>query len=749
MGMPKVVTRVIASFVLGGSVSMMAPGTASAAPGDGSSLPSVETGARPGPDLLYTPQPVVPQLENTGPWRAKPILVSGASAYRDGEFVHQDYLYDDHGNSGLAKSSNISSAYTFATSKGVLTYPTDPVFANNAADLVEFRVKPLAQETAFRVTLNSLVDPQRSAFTVAIGAPTDTASVPWPAKAGVSSTGQFFLTVHGNTATLTDAKGATVTPAPRVSVDLTRRQFDVRIPHRAWNPSTKKVRFATGVGLWDTQLGHYLQPQDTASATHPGGKPWVGGQSLFDVAFQRNETGSWRDDLQSAVLDARQLYGVSTTVDFGKLADGVRDDSGVPQTGVLNRILPSRFGFGQGLDLGKKCKREDDVLAAGGCEGILRGQLQPYRVEIPDKPRPAAGWSLTLMLHALEQNHNLWMLEKYGAQLAADDAGSIVVTPSGRGPDGDYRDHAEADFFEVWADVARHYQLAPGRTTITGFSMGAGGAFSLPMRWPDLFARSAGAAAVPGGNLESLRNVPVMAWIGLLDEGTLLPRQLESVARLEKLGLRYRFDFFIAEHLTLALNDFQPMADWLGDPLVDPNPRRVTYVVDPKFDYDLVTDHAYWLSELSLRESGPGVTGKVNAVSATFGTADPATKVSFGPTLFGGGSVLPSYRSQLDWLVPATTPQENKVDLDLGNLETVTVDGPRARLNCETPLTVQVKSDGASRVRLDLPLSGKVVATDGAGRPAPEVELSRAGAVFPVAAGTSTYVLTCLKQDSS
>ena len=65
--------------------------TASAA-----SLPTVPSGARPGPDLLYADAPPAPQLSNAGPWTAPPILVSGATAYREGEFLYQDFLYDDH-----------------------------------------------------------------------------------------------------------------------------------------------------------------------------------------------------------------------------------------------------------------------------------------------------------------------------------------------------------------------------------------------------------------------------------------------------------------------------------------------------------------------------------------------------------------------------------------------------------------------------------------------------------------------------
>src|SRR4051812_6540218 len=54
-------------------------------------------GPRPGPDLLYAKAAKPPQLANKGIWHAAPILVSGAAAYRRGEFLYQDYLYDDHG----------------------------------------------------------------------------------------------------------------------------------------------------------------------------------------------------------------------------------------------------------------------------------------------------------------------------------------------------------------------------------------------------------------------------------------------------------------------------------------------------------------------------------------------------------------------------------------------------------------------------------------------------------------------------
>src|SRR5205085_1092173 len=113
------------------------------------------------------------------------------------------------------------------------TYPTDPIYGGNAADLVEFRVKPLADSTALRVTLNTLKDADRTAFTVAIG--DSAAAVAWPHGAGISSPAKYFLTVHGSTAELLDAAtGKPLSPAPTSSVDLTPRQIDVRIPHAAW-----------------------------------------------------------------------------------------------------------------------------------------------------------------------------------------------------------------------------------------------------------------------------------------------------------------------------------------------------------------------------------------------------------------------------------------------------------------------------------------------------------------------------------
>src|SRR3954466_2988911 len=193
-GVTPAVRRGLAGVLL--LFAAMTPAQAGAA----GSLPTVASGHRPGPDILYAKPPRAPQLENTGVWRAKPILVSGAQSYRDGEWLYQDYLFDDHGAMS-AKDLNDpygADAHLYSPPQGTFTYPTSKVYANNAADLVEFRVKPLARATAFRVTLDTLKDPARTAFTIALG--TSDSAVGWPHGAGVSSPAQAFVTWHGTTA---------------------------------------------------------------------------------------------------------------------------------------------------------------------------------------------------------------------------------------------------------------------------------------------------------------------------------------------------------------------------------------------------------------------------------------------------------------------------------------------------------------------------------------------------------------------
>ena len=236
-----------------------------ATPASASSLYS-GPGPRPGPAILYETPAVAPELTNTGIWDAPPILISGTTAYRDGEFLYQDYLYDDHGaREVLDPTDPRASGDTFSKPNGTYTYPTGPGYNNDAADLVEFRVKPTTSYTAFRITLNTLENPSLIAFSIAIGGePGQTFA--FPDGANVVAPASLFLTVHPSGSKLvTDLVHAgsdtpVTGPAPTVTVDTYRRQIEVDVPHQDWNPGQSTVRMAMGVGLWNAATGKYLLP---------------------------------------------------------------------------------------------------------------------------------------------------------------------------------------------------------------------------------------------------------------------------------------------------------------------------------------------------------------------------------------------------------------------------------------------------------------------------------------------------------
>ncbi len=719
------------------------------------SLPPDEGSApRPGPSILYSPPAAAPQLENAkgSIWKAPPILVSGASAYRKGEFVYQGYLYDDHGAKEVTDPSNpmhspggdASGGDLFSAPTGTYDYPSGPHYDENAANLVELRVKPLKKATAFRITLNTLEDPSLVATAIAIGGQ-EGESHPFPFGANVSAPAQYFLTVHGETAVLTDAStGEPVGgPVPSVAVDLARRQITVEVPHSEWNPGTSTVRLAAGVGLWDESTGAYLLPGATRSATQPGGAGTATNPpAFFDVAFRFNsqeplpgkagaETTAnpswWRESAQAQALASGDISEFHAEVDFAKLASKTNDDmrggpTGVPQSGVFDRILASHFAEGQGADYAT-----GGCGSSAACVGALRGQLQPYAIYVPAGATPTSGWGLTLLLHSLSANYNQFSGSRNQSQFAARGQGSIVITPSGRGPDGWYYDHAGADTFEAWADAAAHYKLDPNFTDIAGYSMGGYGTYKFTSQFPDLFARAQPTVGPPGlgvwvppgppepggerSNTErmlgSVRNIPFLIWDETTDELVPIAGVLKQVEKLDSLGYRYEFDQFQAgEHLTLSINDeFQPAADFLGTETVDRNPPHVTYVYNPTMDFasdGTSAGHAYWVYGVTLREgAGSAPLGTVDVRSQGFATGDPAPgETTHGAGALTGGQIpaIPYTSQSKAWGAAPSESTTDALDITASNVSAVTIDAKRARVDCNAAL--HVSTDGPLSVTL-------------------------------------------------
>ena len=699
----------------------------------GAGAESLYTGPapRPGPDLLYAERPpLAPQLTNRKPWRAKPILVSGSSAYRKGEFLYQDFLYDDSGARLTTDPEDERTAGNlFSKHNGTYTYPTAEGYANNAADLVELRVKRLRRKTAFRVTLNTLKDSSLVAFSIAIGG-TEGELEEFPFGANVQAPAELFLTVHPDgdamVAELATADGETTAEYP-ARVLRRRRQVEVRIPRADWNPRRRTVRLAAGVGLWDAEGGQYLLPGASASESAPGGAGAAAAPAaFFNVAFRGDEpfpapteseqaivnAAWWRDREQGTALAAGDISEFFAEVSFRKLARRVRDNSDVPKTGAMDRIYGSRFELSQGADFSVSCFPGD----ASQCPGQYQGRLQPYAIYIPEKPPPRRGYGLTLLLHSLSANYNQYLGTRHQSQFGDRGPGSIVITPEARGPDEFYENYGAADVFDVWSDVASRFKLDPRWTVATGYSMGAIGTFSLAAHYPDLFARIQPTVGDEGETavLASLRNVPVLMWNNHGDELVNNLGFQETADALDELGYRYELDAFqpcanpacsalFPNHLQLAINDwYAPAADFLGTVRVARNPAHVTYVVNPARDYpdlDLVGDHAYWLSRLKLREGAEQ--GQIDAISHGFGVGDPEpsqTERGAG-TLEGGNYGTLMYTSQKKtWGEVPAQPPENHVEITATGIESAVLHVRRARVDCQVEL--EIESDGPLAVRL-------------------------------------------------
>ena len=688
---------------------------------------------RPGPPILYEDPATAPQLQNGGPWNARPLLVSGAHAYVGGEFLYQDFLYDDAGANGNLADPNDKRPQNdlFSSRTGTYSYPSDARYQGNAADLVEVRVRPLDGSTAFRITLTELSNPSLVAASIGIGTPTS-ASKAFPYKANVNTAADHFLSFTGGTA---DFDGHAVP----VSVDTNRAQIDLRVPHSMWDPGSTVVRLSGGAGLWDATNKQYLLPSQMSSATAPGGAGTLTTPAaFFNVAFREAETAAstphptspalkptscmWRDCLQAAALANSDISSLHDDVDFAKLHNDVTDRSGVPTTGSIDRIMSSHFDFGGGVTYAASANQ----VSLSGYKGEYQGRLQPYNLYVPTGYNHDQRYPLTLLLHSLSANYNQYMGSNNQSEFGQRDTGTIVATDEARGPDGWYYDAAEADVFEMWADVAKHYQLDSSRTALTGYSMGGYATYKLGTQFPDLFARAfvtvgppadgiwTGPPGVPSTSgsasgdpsntyymLDSLRNLPILIWHGTNDE--LVPADGPQLMahQLDTLNYRYEIDTFPGyDHFAFAVFDnYTYPTQFLDDATIDRNPAHVTYVVNPTMDFSevgVLADNAYWLGGMTVRDQSQ-IRGKVDARSEGFCQGDaPASSTQIGT----GVAATPYTRVYKTWGATPSAPCADTLDVTATNVSTIVVDVERAHLDCNAKVNLTSTDGGAVTVRL-------------------------------------------------
>ncbi len=525
--------------------------------------------------------------------------------------------------------------------------------------------------------------------------------------------------------------------APSVQVDLQRRQIEVDVPHQDWNPGQSTVRMAMGVGLWNASTNSYLLPQSHGQrhATRwgrargaargvlqrrvPHGRAEPVGdcrnRSDYDAAW-------WRDAEQGTALANGDISPLYASVNFAKLAAGVTDNSGVPTTGPMDRILASHFEPAQGANFSSECGLQG-AEEPSTCVPEYQGNLQPFAVYIPPGRQPAGGYGLTLLLHSLSANYNQYLGSRNQSEFGDRLNPSIVITPEARGPDQEYEGLGAADVFEAWAEIACLYPLNPAYTDITGYSMGGIGTFKLGSQFPDLFARAQPTVGFETNNdvLASMRNLPVLMWNASADELVNASDYGQTAEKLSSLGYRYEADVFqpcanslcspvLPNHLMLAVNDqFAPAAAFLGSATVDPNPAHVTYVVDTARDrpsYGIVGDHAYWVSGVTIRSASHTSTngdpeGQIDVFSHGFGTGDPIASGSQpGTGTLTGGNMGPLAYASLrqTWTPPTPAPASDTLDITATNIATASIDVSRAQVDCNAKLNIT--SDGPITVTL-------------------------------------------------
>jgi acetyl esterase/lipase len=471
---------------------------------------------RPGPEALYGENPTPPQLENGSGWNAEPLLVSGCDAYVDGEYLYQDYVYDDRGadtRSWVSGSPTDASALGGILSQptGDYHYPSDPeTHGYNAADLLEFRARPTDDGVAYRITLNTML--KEDAAAVAIGIDTGSGNrTDWGYGLGDLGAPVDHRLVTWGTGAELDGEPL---PDERVSVDIRRRQIEVEVP---LEPGEATWRHYCAVGLWNDEIGEFKQVNTSPDEEMPGGaKKGRDVPPLFNVGFRFDEPyesnigpldvgrgifdlvdvtgighsilelfldrsprvfgkGNWNEHEQATALAERDISELGADVDFGTLRAGVTERR-VPDSGFMSLLYPSRYYLGEGVDV------DHDVL---------EGHVQPYNVYVPEDHDPEEPAPMVMLLHSLSCSYTQYAV--YMPNLVrelGEGAGAVVLIPQARGPGRWYKREAELDVFEAWRDLETRLEIDRSRVTIGGYSMGGFGSSMLAAQCPDLFGRA-------------------------------------------------------------------------------------------------------------------------------------------------------------------------------------------------------------------------------------------------------------------
>jgi hypothetical protein len=557
-----------------------------------------------------------------------------------------------------------------------------------------------------------------------------------------------------------------VTVPLRSAADVAANQITVTVPTSVARP-TGKWRATLATGLYDPKTRGWLAlagsstgVQDPASTPAP---------KIVNLGFRFDEMpptprapialsqAADKDPnepadgapyhKQAAALAAGEPTRFAHVIDFD-LLHSRRERDNVPRRGLMYRIFPSRMKAVLTASDANPADGNPQLLGEGkdltSLNSIMLSPLEPYALYVPPGYVPGKPAPFTFFLKC--DGCSYWDLGDPGsgaAEVLGDARNSLVVMPAARGKSGFYVGHEEYDVLESWADVARHFTLDPTRPSISGGSGGGGGAYRLALLWPHLFARVAplvppmcrglwtglyctgGAETVLANWAENARNLPIFHVADAASELTFYPGTVQLVQGLpgdgfnsfEELGYRYKLWSVATDHLGAALLNATPVAQFLGQNQIEPDPFHVTYVRMPSNDVPdigLVHNRAYWLSGIEIRDktkSAPGrlpcftkqgqpcaplARGVIDAVSLGFGKIDATSKLYVQPGVADGLLPFAYLQTQRVWSEPGTVRAQNRIVINATNIGAITINPAAAHVDCGVKLDVH--SDGPIKI---------------------------------------------------
>jgi hypothetical protein len=744
-------------FLLAATAVLVAvPASATALPVAGGTLPvfrsQVPAGSGTVVDLAPAQDPPRRVDGSIRDWWGTLPGFGGAIAYSHGELVYRDHIFDAYGPDNGQDAARLAGldpltqtvpefyrldpAYQYVPGEfGIPTgpfttgtnYGDDPV--QDQADLSEVRLGTDSRRNLWLLarTITMSDAHPATALLVLLRTRPGSATYSVPFNSGLkTSKADVAVFVHGSHGAWVDLARPTIMhqlPAGSVATDARgyNNAIEARLPAALLGAGAHAVDVAVAAGLADA-AGTSLKTLPLAP-------------NVANVAFRTAEPArNWWDKQQALELQKGTMDAFFATADLDRMAAGANERY-VPGPGYHDRIFTSTR----------------DISSESGADGIL----QHYGVYLPSTFKPGRLTPTQYWFHFRGGDAHVAAAVVPGVIWdMGERAGSIVITPDGRGTSGWYVGRSQKDVLQVWQDSHRLLPIDRDRTYIAGHSMGGWASYLLPIEHPDWFAAAFPASGPPtqgavtgvdfpgcdkyttqdyapcfiqanGGDaraeyteplLENLKWVPYAIFQGTNDELVPTSGVTLQVKRFQDLGYRYRYYLFPGqEHYGPPIVDqWTEGVNYEHQFVRDPNPPEVTYIRSMVFEhaiekvnsdgvrFNFPLDTAYWMSGLQPVDPKQGVARFDGQSRAIFDpsytllpeTGAPATADQNYPYAMVGQA----WQTDLSSAKPTT----NGFVITLSGARAVTLDARRMRLSPRAPITGAVSTS----FRLALTLTG-------------------------------------------